>query len=154
DVADPGDLAKLADREVFEPLDRRAKRAVLASAKRVSVVTTLSPMAPIAVLFVLAENVRMLRAVATLYGGRPGLMAALRLARMVVTHLVATGGIALTDDLLGQVLGHDIIRRLSRRLGEGAFNGAMTARVGAAAIQVLRPLPFLEAPPVRVRDFL
>src|SRR5262249_14356826 len=24
DVADPGDLAKLADREVFEPLDRRA----------------------------------------------------------------------------------------------------------------------------------
>jgi putative membrane protein len=108
----------------------------------------------IAVLFVLAENLRMLRAIATLYGGRPGLMAALRLGRMVVTHLVATGGLALTDDLLGQVLGHDLIRRLSRRLGEGALNGAMTARVGTAAILVMRPLPFLETPPVRVRDFL
>jgi putative membrane protein len=153
-VADPGDLAKLADREVFAPLDQRAKRAVLASAKRVSVVTTLSPMAFIAVVFVLAENLRMLRAIATLYGGRPGLMAALRLGRMVVTHLVATGGLALTDDLLGQVLGHDLIRRVSRRLGEGALNGAMTARIGTAAILVLRPLPFLETTPVRVRDFL
>ncbi len=154
DVADPGDLARLADREVFAPLDQRAKRTVLAAAKRVSVVTTLSPMALIAVFFVLAQNLRMLRAIATLYGGRPGLVAALRLGRMVITHLVATGGLALTDDLLGQVLGHDLIRRLSRRLGEGALNGAMTARIGTAAIQVMRPLPFLEAPPVRVRDFL
>jgi len=154
DVRDPGDLARLADREVFGPLDQRAKRIVLASAKRVSVVTAISPMPLVDVVFVLVENLRMLRAVATLYGGRPGLMAALKLGRMVVTHLVATGGVALTDDLLGQVLGQDLLRRLSRRLGEGAFNGAMTARIGTAAIQVIRPLPFLEASPVRVRDFL
>ena len=154
DVRDPGDLARLADREIFAPLDQRAKRIVLGSAKRVSIVTAISPMALVDVVFVLLENLRMLRAVATLYGGRPGLMAALKLGRMVVTHLVATGGVALTDDLLGQVLGQDLLRRLSRRLGEGAFNGAMTARIGTAAIQVIRPLPFLEASPVRVRDFL
>lgn len=154
DVRDPGDLARLADREVFAPLDQRAKRVVLASAKRVSVVTAISPMPLVDVIFVLMENLRMLRSLAMLYGGRPGTMAALKLGRMVVTHLVATGGIALTDDLLGQVLGQDLLRRLSRRLGEGAFNGAMTARIGTAAIQVIRPLPFLEASPVRVRDFL
>lgn len=154
DVRDPGDLARLADREIFAPLDSRAKRIVLTAAKRVSVVTAISPMPVVDVVFVLVENLRMLRALATLYGGRPGLMAALKLGRMVVTHLVATGGVALTDDLLGQVLGQDLLRRLSRRLGEGAFNGAMTARIGTAAIQVIRPLPFLEASPVRVRDFL
>lgn len=154
DVRDPGDLARLADREIFAPLDQRAKRIVLSSAKRVSVVTAISPMPLVDVVFVLVENLRMLRAVATLYGGRPGLMAALKLGRMVLTHLVATGGVALTDDLLGQVLGQDLLRRLSRRLGEGAFNGAMTARIGTAAIQVIRPLPFLEASPVRVRDFI
>ena len=154
DVRDPGDLARLADREVFAPLDRRAKRIVLSSAKRVSVVTAISPLPIVDVVFVLIENLKMLRSLATLYGGRPGLMAALKLGRMVVTHLVATGGIALTDDLVGQVLGHDLLRRLSQRLGEGALNGALTARIGAAAIQVVRPLPFLEASPVRVRDFL
>ena len=154
DVRDPGDLARLADREVFGPLDARAKRIVLTAAKRISIVTAISPMPIVDVVFVLMENLRMLRGIATLYGGRPGIMAALKLGRMVITHLVATGGIALTDDLAGQVLGHDLLRRLSQRLGEGAVNGAMTARIGAAAIQVIRPLPFLETSPVRVRDFL
>ena len=61
---------------------------------------------------------------------------------------------ALTDDLLGQFLGQDLLRRLSRRFGEGAFNGALTARVGAAAVVVCRPLPFITAPPIRARDML
>jgi putative membrane protein len=60
----------------------------------------------------------------------------------------------MTDDLLGQFLGQDLLRRLSRRLGEGVFNGALTARIGVAAIEVTRPLPFLDANPIRVRDLV
>jgi len=154
DVRDPGDLLKLADREVLAPLDASARRLVVKSAKRVSVVTAMSPMVWVAMLYVVIENLRLLRGLATLYGGRPGALGALRLARMVVTHIVATGGLAMTDDLLGQFLGQDLLRRLSRRLGEGVFNGALTARVGVAGIEVTRPLPFLDADPVRVRDLL
>ncbi len=154
DVRDAGDLLRLADREVMAPLDAAARRLVLKSAKRVSVVTAMSPMVWIAMLYVATENLRLLRGLATLYGGRPGGLGAFRLARMVVTHLVATGGVAMTDDLIGQFLGQDLLRRLSRRLGEGAFNGALTARIGTAAIEVTRPIPFLDAEPVRVRDLL
>jgi putative membrane protein len=154
DVHDAGELFRLAERELVAPLDRDARRIVLASAKRVSVVTALSPIASIAVTYVLVENLRMLRALAALYGGRPGIVGAFKLARMVATHLIATGGVALTDDLLGQFLGQDVLRRVSRRLGEGAFNGAMTARIGTTAIEVTRPLPFIEAPAVRLRDFV
>jgi putative membrane protein len=105
-------------------------------------------------LYVVVENLRMLRTLSALYGARPGGLGALRLARMVVTHIVATGGLAMTDDLLGQFLGQDLLRRLSRRLGEGAFNGALTARIGTAAIDVVRPLPFLDTRPIRARDLL
>lgn len=154
DVRDAGELLRLADREIMAPLDAEARRLVLKSAKRVSVVTAMSPMVWVAMLYVAAENLRLLRGLATLYGGRPGGLGALRLARMVVTHLVATGGVAMTDDLLGQFLGQDLLRRLSRRLGEGVFNGALTARIGTAAIDVTRPIPFLDAEPVRVRDLL
>ncbi len=153
-VLDPGELLALADRELVMPLDQEVRRTVLAAAKRIGMVTAISPMAWIAMLYVLIENLRMLRAIAGLYGGRPGPLGALRLARLVVGHILATGGVALTDDLLGQFLGQDILRRLSRRLGEGAFNGALTARVGAAAVEVCRPLPFISAPPVRARDML
>jgi putative membrane protein len=154
DVRDAGEVLTLAERELIVPLDSEARRIVLGAAKRVATVTALSPMLLIAVSYVLIECLRMLRALATLYGGRPGLMGALRLARLVMVHIVATGGIAMTDDLLGQFLGHDLIRRLSRRLGEGAFNGALTARVGVAAVEVIRPLPYLAAKPLRVRDIL
>lgn len=154
DVGDPGDLLRLADREVIAPLDAVARRLVLKSAKRVSVVTAMSPMVWVAMLYVMVENLRLLRSLATLYGGRPGGIGALRIARLVVTHIVATGGLAMTDDLLGQFLGQDLLRRLSRRLGEGVFNGALTARVGVAAIEVTRPIPFLDSEPIRVRDLL
>jgi putative membrane protein len=100
------------------------------------------------------ENLRLLRALAALYGARPGFVGVARLARMVFGHIVATGGVAMTDDLLGQFLGQDLLRRLSRRLGEGAFNGALTARIGVTALEAIRPMPFLAARPPRVRDVL
>jgi putative membrane protein len=153
-VLGPGELLALTDRDLVAPIDQEARRAVLKSAKRVSVVTAISPMAWIAMLYVLIENVRLLRVLGGLYGGRPGLVGSFRLARLVIGHIIATGGVAFTDDLLGQFLGQDLLRRLSRRLGEGAFNGALTARIGAAAIEVIRPLPFISATPVRARDII
>jgi putative membrane protein len=154
DVHDPGELLALAEREIIQPLDGKARSLITRAAKRVATVTALSPLALLAVSYVLIENLRLLRGLAALYGGRPGLIGLLGLARMVFIHLIATGGVALTDDLLGQFLGQDILRRLSRRLGEGTFNGALTARIGIAAIHVIRPLPFLCAPAPRVRDVL
>jgi putative membrane protein len=152
DVHDAGELLALADRDMMAPLDVEARRLVTRSAKRVATVTALSPMVFIAVTYVLIENLRLLRGLATLYGGRPGFFGLLRLAQLVLAHILATGGIALTDDLLGQFLGQDLLRRLSRRLGEGAFNGALTARIGIASIEVIRPLPFLVARRPRLRE--
>lgn len=152
DIVDRGALLALADRELLAPIDAEARRAILACAKRVATVSTLSPMMLLTIGFITAETLRLMRALATLYGGRPGWLGGLKLLRLVVSHIVATGGIALTDDLLGQFLGQDLLRRVSSRLGEGAFNAALTARLGAAAIEVIRPLPYISAPPVRARD--
>ncbi|MBO0741675.1 MAG: TIGR01620 family protein [Hyphomicrobiaceae bacterium] len=154
DVHDAGELLALAEREMVAPLDHVARRSITRSAKRVATVTAMSPMALIAVSFVLIENLRLLRTLAAIYGGRPGFFGLMRLAHLVLAHLLATGGVALTDDLLGQFLGQDLLRRLSRRLGEGAFNGALTARIGIAAIAITRPLPFRAVKPPRVRDVL
>lgn len=152
DVLAPGELLRLADREVLAPIDAEARRTIMVSGRRVATVTALSPMAWIAVGFVFFENVKMFRTIAGLYGGRPGVIGGLRLARLVVGHIIATGGIAMTDDLLGQFLGQDMLRRLSQKLGEGAFNGALTARLGVAAVEVTRPMPFIDTEPLRVRE--
>ncbi len=154
DVHDPGALLHLADRDLMPEIDGAARRLITAAARRVAMVTAFSPFAMLAFGFVAVENIRMIRKVAEIYGGRPGFAASVGLTRRVILHLLASGSLALTDDLLGQFIGQGVLQRLSRRLGEGVFNGTVTARVGVAAIDVLRPLPYLAARPVRARDIV
>lgn len=144
----------LTERELIAPLDGEARAIVAATAKRVSVITALSPVALLDMAVVAAQNLRMLRRVASLYGARPGTIGLFRLARMVLAHIVLTGGLALGDDLIQQLIGHKLMAKLSARLGEGLFNGALTARIGLAAIEVCRPLPFIEVKQPRLRDLI
>ncbi len=142
----------LLDRELLAVVDDQAKAAIAQSARRVAVVTAITPFAIFDMGFVLYENLRMLRRIATIYGGRPGYAALLRLASRVVAYVVASGGLALTDDLLGQFIGQGLAKRLSARAGQGMFNGGLTVRLGIAAIDLTRPLPFIEAKRPRFRD--
>jgi putative membrane protein len=143
DIMDPADRIRLAERDVVAKLDEAANRIITRASRRVTLTTALLPTPALDILFVAAQNLRMLNELATLYGGRPGTLGTFRLARMVVGHLAVTGGIALTDSLTQHVLGRGLLGRLSARFGEGAVNGIMTARIGLAALDVCRPLPWL-----------
>ncbi len=152
EIIDGRDLIDIAERSLMHPLDERVQREIAAAAKRVSVVTAISPRALLDVIFVAAQAVRLIRRVAEIYGGRPGLLGFLRLARSVASHLAITGGMAVGDSLVQQVLGHGVAARLSARLGEGVLNGLLTARVGISAMAVCRPMPFAAAPQPGVND--
>jgi putative membrane protein len=152
EIIDGADLVRLAERELIGPLDREARQIVSDAAKRVSLVTAVSPRAAIDMLFVLATALGVVRRLAYLYGGRPGTLGLVRLFRQVVAHLVLTGGMAAGDSLIQQMLGHGIAAKLSVRLGEGVLNGLLTARLGLAAIEVTRPLPFAALPAPTLTD--
>ncbi|MTV16081.1 MULTISPECIES: TIGR01620 family protein [Bradyrhizobium] len=152
DIIDGADMIRLAERELMTPLDEEARRLVSTGAQRVSVVTAVSPRALFDVLFVFVASLRMIRQLARLYGGRPGALGMIRLLRHVIAHLAITGGMAASDSLIQQMLGHGIAAKLSQRLGEGMLNGLLTARLGLAAIDVTRPLPFNALPRPALTD--
>ncbi len=142
DILDADTLLALAEDTLLVPLDAEARREVEAAARQVALVTAIVPLAFADVIAALTSNIRMIRRIAEIYGGRSGTLGSWRLVRAVMTHLVATGAVAVGDDLLGSIGGGHLLSRLSRRFGEGMVNGALTARVGVAAMEVCRPLPF------------
>jgi putative membrane protein len=152
DIIDGRDLVLLTERELMTPLDLEARTLIASAAKRVSVVTAISPRASVDMLFVLINALNLIRRLAVLYGGRPGALGVLKLFRRVMTHLAVTGGVAVTDSLIQQLVGHGLAARLSARLGEGMVNGLLTARLGLLATDLVRPLPFQELPRPSLND--
>ncbi len=154
DQLDAAALLSLAEAELMGPLDIAASREVEAAARLVATVTALVPLALADVAAALTSNLRMIRRVAEIYGGRSGVFGSWRLTRVVLSHLVATGAVAVGDDMLEPILGGTVLARLSRRFGEGLVNGALTARVGVAAMEVCRPMPFSPSRRPKVRSII
>ena len=152
EIIDGRDLIRLAERELMTPLDAEARQIVTSASKRVSVVTAISPRAAVDMVFVLVNALGMIRKLAVLYGGRPGALGVYKLLRQTVSHLALTGGMAMTDSLIQQVIGHGVAARLSSRLGEGVLNGLPTSRLGLMAIDLTRPMPFEELPRPSIND--
>ena len=154
DVFDADGMVALTERTLLAPLDAAATREVEAAARQVAMVTAVVPLALADVAAALTSNLRMIRRIALIYGGRSGTLGSWRLAKTVLTHLAATGAVAVGDDLIHSVAGGGLLAKLSRRFGEGMVNGALTARVGVAAMEVCRPLPFTHERPPRVTGII
>ena len=142
EVFDADTALGLIEDQLLRPLDAAAQAEVEAAARQVATVTAIVPLALADLTAALTSNLRMIRRIAEIYGGRSGTLGSWRLTKAVMTHLVATGAVAVGDDLISSIAGGGVLSKISRRFGEGLINGALTARVGVAAIEVCRPLPF------------
>ena len=120
DQLDAQGLLALAEAELLGPLDQAASREVEAAARQVATVTALVPLALADVAAALTANLRMIRRIAEIYGGRSGLLGSWRLTRAVLSHLVATGAVAVGDDMLEPILGGSMLGKLSPPFWRGA----------------------------------
>ena len=137
DIFDADGMMDVVVLAISEPLDAMAKQQIQTAVRQVVTVTALVPLALVDVVATFITTLRMIRKVLAIYGGRYGFLGSWRLAR-----LVATGAVAVGDDLIAAVAGGSVLSKLSQKFGEGIINNALTARVGVAAMQVCRPFGF------------
>ena len=152
EIIDGAARVELAEKALMPTLDAIARQEIAKAAKAVSMVTAIAPRAIIDVIFVAAQALRLIRRISEIYGGRPGMLGAFRLARAVATHLTLTGAMAIGDSLMQQIVGHGVASRISSKLGEGVLNGLLTARIGISAMAVCRPMPFIAEKPPGISD--
>ncbi|MFN4101733.1 MAG: DUF697 domain-containing protein, partial [Pararhodobacter sp.] len=89
--------------------DTRAQLEIQLAARQVAMATALIPLAFADVAAALAVNLRMIRRIAEIYGGRPGAFGNWRLAKSVAVHLMATGLVAVGDDMIGSLAGGGLL---------------------------------------------
>jgi putative membrane protein len=152
ELHDPRTLLVIAERALLTPKDVAARKAIAQAAQRVSVVTALSPRAIVDVGFVLVQSVSLIRRLSTIYGGRASGFGLVRLTARVLSHLAVTGSVAVADSFVSQIVGAGLATRLSAKFGEGVLNGVLTARVGIAAADLCRPLPYIENLPISISE--
>jgi putative membrane protein len=144
DALNDGERLRLFARIVLAPVDRQARRLVTRGARDIGALTTLSPLGLLDSAIVLWRTLTMLRAIARLYGVRPGPAASLRLLRQTLAHVLAAGVGELLSDAAVETAGASLLSVISTRIGQGAVHGLLAARLGLAAVQICRPLPFVE----------
>jgi putative membrane protein len=144
DALNDGEQLRLFGRTVLAPLDRQARRLVVRGARDIGALTALSPLGLLDSAIVLWRTLAMLRALARLYGVRPGPVATIRLLRRTLAHVLAAGVGELVSDAAVEAAGASLLSVISTRIGQGAVHGLLAARLGLAAVQICRPLPFVE----------
>ncbi|MGH6896308.1 MAG: TIGR01620 family protein [Geminicoccaceae bacterium] len=144
DALNDGEQLRLFARTVLAPLDRQGRRLVTRGARDVGALTALSPLGVLDGLIVLWRTLAMLRAIARLYGVRPGAAASIRLLRRTLGHVIAAGAGELLSDAAVEAAGASLLSVLSARAGQGAVHGLLAARLGLSALQICRPLPFVQ----------
>ena len=141
------ELLQLYSRIVLTQVDQKALAEVAKFSSESVVLVALSPIALLDMLIMLWRNLTMIDKVAGLYGLKLGYWSRIKLVKQVFTNMLYAGASEVVADVSVDMLGADILGRLSGKLGQGLGAGMLTARLGLKTIYLCRPMPFDENAP-------
>lgn len=148
------------DREVIELysklvqpiLDEQARKEISRSSAESALMIAVSPLALVDMAFIAWRNIRLINRIAAIYGIELGYYSRIRLFRMVLINIAFAGASELIREVGMDWLSQDITARLSTRAAQGIGAGLLTARLGIKAMELCRPLPWIDDKP-RLADF-
>jgi len=140
------ELIQLYSRVVLTKVDEKALNEVAKFSTEAVVLVALSPVAVIDMLIMLSRNLRMINKISGLYGLKLGYWSRIKLIKQVFVNMAYAGVSELVADFGSDMLGAELLGKLSARFAQGLGAGMLTARLGAKTMELCRPIPFKEKP--------
>lgn len=141
------EVMKLYSRNVLSQVDQKALTEIAKFSTEAVVLVALSPIAIIDMLIMLWRNLRLVNKIAALYGLKLGYWSRVKLIKQVIINMAYAGASELVTDLGADLLGAELLGKLSARTAQGLGAGMLTARLGIKAMHMCRPIPFDEQAP-------
>ncbi|WP_353570875.1 TIGR01620 family protein [Candidatus Albibeggiatoa sp. nov. BB20] len=145
------EVYELFTQKVMADLDKQAYQIVVQRSKETALLTMLSQIGLLDVIFTLWRNTALVKDVATLYSGRPGFFGSFMLFGTVIQNLLYADVSEAAADGMAEILGGSVLSVMSGQMAQGLGSGVMTARVGLQAMKNCRPMPFSEQDKPRLR---
>ncbi|BET97008.1 YcjF family protein [Xenorhabdus taiwanensis] len=134
-------------------LDTQARQEISRSAAESALMIAVSPLAIVDMAFIAWRNIRLINRIAALYGIELGYFSRIRLFRLVLLNIAFAGASELVREVGMDWLSQDIAARLSARAAQGIGAGLLTARLGIKAMELCRPLPWIDGDKPKLGDF-
>ena len=101
--------------------------------------------------FMLWRSMRLVRGIAAAYGMRPGPLTSWRIVRRAFATAVTAGATEGLNHMVTDMVG-GAAAAIGTKAGQGVLAGLLTVRLGLAAMDQCRPLPFTARREPRIRD--
>lgn len=141
------EILRLYSRKVLSTVDQKALDKVCKFSTEAVVLVALSPIAIVDMLLMVWRNLKLIDEIAHLYGLRLNYWSRIKLIKQVFVNMVYAGASELIADLGTDLIGADLLGKLSARLAQGLGAGMLTARLGLKTMQMCRPIPFEQDAP-------
>ncbi|XPF94150.1 YcjF family protein [Colwellia sp. RE-S-Sl-9] len=141
------EVINLYSKEILSSVDQKALDEVAKFSTESVVLIAISPVAIIDMMLMFWRNLRMIDKVAGLYGLKLGYWSRIRLIKHVFINMAYAGASEIIADFGADLLGADLLGKLSGRMAQGLGAGMLTARLGIKTISLCRPIPFQNQPP-------
>jgi putative membrane protein len=141
------ELLQLYSREVLSKVDEKALAEVAKFSTEAVVLVALSPIAIVDMMLMFWRNLRMIDKIAGLYGLKIGYWSRIKLIKQVFVNMAYAGASELVIDLGADLVGAELLGKLSARMAQGLGAGMLTSRLGIQTIKLCRPIPFEENTP-------
>ncbi|GAA6205492.1 MULTISPECIES: TIGR01620 family protein [Thalassotalea] len=146
DLTDAEQL-RLYSRQVLTSVDKKALDKTCKYSTESVVLVALSPIAIVDMMLMLWRNLKMIDEIAHLYGLKLSYWSRIKLLKQVFINMVYAGATELIADVGTDLIGADLLGKLSARLAQGLGAGMLTARLGLKTMHLCRPIPFEQDAP-------